>query len=107
MKMGLATLLRLNFSEMTIFRPTKFSTLLFRNQGVYQFRKTPEPRKSPGFLKEGPENTEILLIIPEKFQNDTQYLFKQETMMIKNYCSSQNELAIVNIINKEERKLIF
>jgi len=33
-------------------------------------------------------------------------LFKQEKMMIKN-CSSQNEFAIINIINKEEKKLIF
>jgi len=52
-----------------------------------------------------PENPEILLIISEKFQNNTQYLFKQETMMIKN-CWSKTEFAIINI-NKEERKSIF
>ena len=52
-----------------------------------------------------PENPDILLIIPENFQNNTHYLFKQETMMINN-CTSQNAFAIINI-NKEERKLIF
>jgi len=57
--------------------------------------------KRPG----NPENPEILLIIPENFQNNTQYLFKQETMMIK-ICSSQNEFRMINI-NEEERQYNF
>jgi len=53
-------------------------------------------KRGPG----NPENFEILLIILKTFQNNTYYLFKQETM------TSANEFTIVNI-NKEERKLIF
>jgi len=51
-----------------------------------------------------PENPQILLIIREKFQNNKQFLFEQEIMMIKNR-GSQNK-AIINM-NKEERKSIF
>ena len=62
--------------------------------------KSRNPGKVPDF-----ENPEILLIIPEKFQNNMQYLFKRETMMIRNR-DSQNEFPMISI-NKEKRKLIF
>ena len=72
------------------------------------FRVSTSPGKSQ-ILKTGPvntENPEILLINPETFQNNTQYLFKQETMMIKN-CNSQNEFANLLTSGKSSRLAAF
>jgi len=66
---------------------------------------TPEKSRISKRRPGNPANPEILLIIQEKSQNNAQYLLKQGTMMIKD-CSSQNEIAIINI-NKEGRKLMF